>query len=109
MRRSRSRSTRADGLDHLDRHDRVVLALDVAVVAELDVDAVLEPGRADPLARQLLLRGRDRDRRHPAPRSPAAWSAKPPQPDPISRTCMPGVQARSAITRYLLRWASARV
>ena len=42
------------------------------------------------------------------PSSRAANSAKPPQPVPISRTCIPATSpARSAMTRYLFRWASA--
>ena len=42
------------------------------------------------------------------PSSPAAYSAKPPQPDPISRTCIPAARpAPSASRRYLFRWASA--
>ena len=42
------------------------------------------------------------------PSSPAAYSAKPPQPVPISRTCSPPRRpARSAITAYLFRCASA--
>ena len=40
----------ADRLEHLDRDDRVVGALDVAVVAQLDVDPVGQPGGPDPLA-----------------------------------------------------------
>ena len=56
----------ADRLEHLDRDDGVVLALDVAVVAQLDVDQVLEAGRADPLAGEVVLLPRDRDGGHPA-------------------------------------------
>ena len=56
----------ADGLEHLDRDDRVVRALDVAVVAQLDVHEVLEAGRADALAREVVLLLRDRDRGHAA-------------------------------------------
>ena len=57
---------RADRLEHLDRHDRVERALDVAVVAQLDVDPVVETGGVDPLAGEVVLLGRDRDRRDPA-------------------------------------------
>ena len=45
----------ADRLEHLDRDDGVVRALDVAVVAQLDVDEVLQPGVADALPGQLEL------------------------------------------------------
>ena len=55
----------ADRLEHLDRDDRVEGALDVAVVAQLDIDQVVQPGRADPLPGQLELLLRDRDRRDP--------------------------------------------
>ena len=72
-RRARSQASKnvvevlgADGLEHLDRDDRVVRAADVAVVAQLDVDEVVQPGRADALAGQVVLLARDRDRRHPA-------------------------------------------
>ncbi len=44
------------------------------------------------------------------PSSPAAYSANPPQPVPISSTCSPPViPARSAMTAYFRRCASARV
>ena len=39
---------------------------DVAIVAQLDVDQVLEARRADPLAGERVLLARDRDRRHAA-------------------------------------------
>jgi hypothetical protein len=45
----------AHGLEHLDRDDRVVLALDRAVVAQLDPGVIGEPGRPDPLRREGLL------------------------------------------------------
>ena len=57
---------RADRLEHLDRHDRVVGAGDVAIVAQLNVDAVLEAGGADPLAGEVVLLARDRDGGHAA-------------------------------------------
>ena len=39
----------ADRLDHLDRQHGVVAAVDVAVVAQVDLDPVGQPGRGDPL------------------------------------------------------------
>ncbi len=46
--------------------------------------------------------------RHPS--SPAAYSAKPPQPQPISSTCVPGPSPAFAASRaYLWRWAASRV
>ena len=57
---------RADRLEHLDRDDGVVRAVDLAVVAELDVDEILEAGRADAVASPgRCCSSRDRDRRHP--------------------------------------------
>ena len=99
----------ADRLEHLDRDDRVVGAADVAVVAQLDVDEVLQAGRADALAGQVVLRLRDRDRRHPAAElaGRVEREAAPARPDlehVLSPRCRP---ARSAMSRYLLRWASA--
>ena len=55
----------ADGLDHLDRDHGVVRRPgggERAVVAQLDLDAVGEPGRGDPLLGQLELLDRQRDR-----------------------------------------------
>ena len=53
----------ADRLDHLDGDDRVVLALDVAVVADLDLGEVVEPTLLDPLGAELGLLPGQRDRR----------------------------------------------
>ncbi len=55
-----------DRFEHLDRDDRVVRALHVAVVAQLDVDEVVESGGPDALARKLELLARDRHRGDPA-------------------------------------------
>ena len=57
----------ADRLDHLDAHDRVERAVDLAVVAHLHVDPTGETGRVDAPASQrgLLLRQRDRRDRRP--------------------------------------------
>ena len=52
----------ADGLDHLHRDHRVVAAVDVAVVEQIDLDAIREACGRDPLSGQLLLLGRQRDR-----------------------------------------------
>ena len=51
----------ADRFDHLDAHDRVVPTFDVAVVAQLHVDATRHPGAPRTLAcqRGLLLRQRE--------------------------------------------------
>ena len=57
---------RADGLEHLDRDDRVVLALDLAVVAEQDRHLVLQADGPDALRREVVLRLRDGDRGHAA-------------------------------------------
>src|SRR3954463_3359127 len=54
-----------DGLDHLARHDRVVLPRRVAVVLEPDVDEVADAGVVGPLPRQGPLLGRQRQRGHP--------------------------------------------
>jgi hypothetical protein len=56
----------ADRLDHLDRHELVVGALEVPVVLEEHGDAVAEAGRADALARELVLGRRDGGRGDPA-------------------------------------------
>ena len=52
----------AHRFDHLDAHDRVVAAFDVAVVAQLHVDASRHSGALRALARQcgLFLRQRER-------------------------------------------------
>ena len=98
----------ADRFEHLDRDDRVVGALDVAIVAQLDSTRSLEAGRADALgassccAREIVTVVTRQ------PSSPAAYRAKPPQPVPISRTCWPRSRpAFAAMSRYLLRCASA--
>ena len=59
----------ADRLDHLDRHDMVVLALDVAVVAKLQFDPVGQARATQSRARILELLARDGDGRdaHAAP------------------------------------------
>ena len=80
---------RPDGLEHLDRDDRVVRSLDVAVVAQLDVDEVARPAsrtrsRASAYCSREIVIVVTRQ-----PSSPAAYSAKPPHPVPISRTCWP--------------------
>ncbi len=56
----------ADRLDHLDRHQLVVPAVEVAVVVEEQRDALGETGVVDALARQRVLLARDRRRRHAA-------------------------------------------
>jgi len=60
-----NRSQVADGLEHLDRDDRVVRAGEIAIVAQAHVDELLEARLADPGGGELVLCGRDRDRRHP--------------------------------------------
>ena len=52
----------ADRLDHLDADDRVVLAGDLAVVDELEVD--VDTGRGEPLLGEGRLLGRQRHRGH---------------------------------------------
>ena len=51
----------ANRFDHFDRHDMVILAFDVAIVPELQVDPVGEacPLQAGPGEFELLLRDRD--------------------------------------------------
>ena len=56
----------ADRLHHLDRHDLVELAGEVAVVAELHVDAVREAGGGDAPAGEVELLAGDRDGGHVA-------------------------------------------
>ena len=56
----------ADGLDHLDRDELVVAALEVAVVLEQDRHAILQPARAHALGREGVLFAGDRRGRHPA-------------------------------------------
>ena len=62
----------ADGLEHLDRDDRVVHAGDLAVVAQLDVDQMLQAGRPHALPGELVMLLRDRDDVTRQPSSPAA-------------------------------------
>jgi hypothetical protein len=56
----------AHGLEHLDRDDRVVGALDVPVVAKLDAHAIRQAGRRDTCGGQPVLGGRHGDGRDPA-------------------------------------------
>ena len=87
----------------------VVRALDVAVVAQLDVDEVLEPGGADALARQGVLLRRDRDRRDAAAELAGGvqGEAAPARADLEHVHARAAARRRSAIRRYLVRWASA--
>ncbi len=55
----------ADRLDHLDRDDVIIAALDVAIVAELQVDAVGQPGPLQPRTRVFELLPGDRHAGHP--------------------------------------------
>ena len=75
-------------------------AVDVAVVAQLDVDPVGEPGGAHPLGREAVLRPRDRDRGHATARARRRRTARSrPSRVPISSTCSPAARpGRSAIT-----------
>jgi len=56
----------ADGLEHLDRDDLRVAALDLAVVAEQHLDPIRQACSGHPRAGQLGLGARDGRRRHPA-------------------------------------------
>ena len=56
----------ADRLDHLDRHQLVVLAAEVAVVVAQQRDAVLQARGVDALARPGVLFARDRGGGHAA-------------------------------------------
>ena len=47
---------RSHRLEHLDRDDRVVGAVHVAVIAQLDLDEVLQAGSLDALSGKLVLR-----------------------------------------------------
>src|SRR3990167_10141392 len=60
----------ADRLDHLDRDDVVVAPLDVAIITELQIDAVRQPGPLQPGLGVVELLARDGDAGHPhaAPR-----------------------------------------
>ena len=55
----------ADRLEHLDRADRVELAVDVAVVTQFHADLAGQPGLGHPAGGQRLLLPRDRDGAHP--------------------------------------------
>ena len=83
----------------------------VAVVAELDVDAIRQPGGPDPLRREVVLLLRDRDRRHAAAELAGGVEreAAPARPDLEDVHARAGGRRRSAMSRYLSRWASARV
>ena len=85
----------AHGLQHLDRHDRVVLAVDVAVVAELDVHQVLQAGLPDPLPGERVLLRRDGDRRHPAAQLPGRVQREAAPARPDLQDVHPGGQARA--------------
>ena len=56
----------ADGLDHLDRDELVVAALELAVVAQQHGDAVLQAGGAHERDRVVVLLARDGGGRHAA-------------------------------------------
>ena len=45
----------AESFHHLDRNDLVVIARDIAEVAQLDIDSVAETGVGNPLDRQIPL------------------------------------------------------
>ena len=77
-----------DGLDHLHRHDGVVAALHVAVVAQLDGDLVGVPGRGDSLSREVELLLRERDRVHGrAASGRRGWRARPSRCRSRARGC----------------------
>jgi hypothetical protein len=56
----------AQRLDHLDRDNLVELTPDVAEIAELHLDAIIQTGRSDPLAREFVLLLRNRHGRDAA-------------------------------------------
>ena len=92
----------ADGLEHLDRGDAVIDAALVAIVLQLDVDAVREARLEDALACEGVLLLRDGEPVTRAPIWPATCSAKPPQPQPISSTWSSGpIRVRSHRAWYL--------
>ena len=99
----------ADRLEHLDRDDGVVRALDVAVVAQLDVDEVVEAGLADARAGELVLLLRDRDRRHPAAQLARRVQREPAPARADLQDVLAGAQpgVRPRCRRYLFRCASA--
>ena len=100
----------ADGLDHLDRDDGVVLALHVAVVAQLDRDlvgaealcAAAAATRWSPSACCSVDRVTEVT---VAPRRAARMQSSP-QPEPISSTRVPWPTPASSSSRSILRpWA----
>ena len=100
----------ADRLEHLDRGDLREASFECAVVLEADLDAVGEAGRGDALAGELELLLGERDAGDLAPYSPAASSAKLPQPQPISSTWSPGLRRSfSQIARSFRSWACSSV
>ena len=87
----------ADGLDHLDADDRVVLAGGLAVVDQLQVDQVpTRAGLREPLPGQRGLLGGDRDGGDRAPR----WAARIGECAPAAADLEhPGAPATSAWSR----------
>ena len=83
----------------------------LAVVGHPDLDLLAEAGLRDLLARELGLRGRERDAGDASRRSSlAAWIAKLPQPQPTSSRRMPGCRSSLlAIRSSFASWASSSV
>ena len=74
----------AHRLEHFDGGDAVEPALHVAIILQAQLDALLQPCRLDPLAREISWAGEMVTPGDAAADFRAATSAKPPQPQPIS-------------------------
>lgn len=74
----------AHRLNHLHRHQFVVLAAQIAVVAEQHLDAILQPGAGHALGSPAVLFPGKGGSGDPAAVMAAAYSASAPQPVPIS-------------------------
>ncbi len=101
-------------LEHADRRDGVeLLAAELPVVLQPDVDQVVEPGGGHPLPRPRRLLAADRDAHDVGPGGRwAACIASEPQPQPTSRSRRPGASWRPSLRQMsscLSAWASARL
>ena len=81
---------RPDVFQHADRHYRIELPADVAIVVFDELDAIVEPFRAGPPAGVLDLLVRNVVGMHRDAVMPRHVQRKLPQPQPISTTRSPG-------------------